>query len=266
MEQVRLNKWLSQLGVCSRREADRWIAEGRVLVDGEKAVLGQLAEAHQQILCDGVVVWAGQAQPKANALPPPVWLVVNKPRGIVCTTSSKDRARTIVELISYPERVYPVGRLDKDSQGLILMTNQGSLVNQIMRGSNYHEKEYLVRVDRPITSKFLHQMASGVELIELNRTTRPCQIQATGRDTFRIILTQGLNRQIRRMCQAFHYQVLELKRIRIMNIHLGDLAEGSYRHMTSQEYQELVHSLSLPPLTLKKAGPNLPKNLKERNF
>ena len=139
-----------------------------------------------------------------------------------------------------------MGRLDKDSQGLILMTNQGSLVNQIMRGSNYHEKEYLVRVNRPLTSDFLQKMAAGVELRELNQTTRPCQMKATGKDTFSIILTQGLNRQIRRMCQAFDYQVLELKRIRIMNIHLGSLAEGAYRHMTPREYEELIQGLASP--------------------
>lgn len=259
MEPVRLNKWLSQLGLCSRREADRLIGEGRVLVDGKTAVLGQLVTEGQQILCGGRLIWepgSGGGPPEAgkgsfgssgsSALPPPVWLVVNKPRGIVCTTSTKDRAKNIVELVSYPERIFPVGRLDKDSQGLILMTNQGSLVNQIMRGSNYHEKEYLVRVNRPLTSDFLQKMAAGVELRELNQTTRPCQMKATGKDTFSIILTQGLNRQIRRMCQTFDYQVLELKRIRIMNIHLGSLAEGSYRHMTPLEYEELIQGLASP--------------------
>lgn len=243
MELTRLNKRLSQLGICSRREADRLIAEGKVLVEGKPAEMGQLVGEEQQIFCDGRLVWDGSAQ---NA-PDPVWLVVNKPRGIVCTTSRKDRAKNIVELVSYPERVYPVGRLDKDSQGLILMTNQGSLVNELMRGSLNHEKEYLVRVNSPLTSSFLAQMSAGIWLEELNQTTKPCKIQAVGADRFRIILTQGLNRQIRRMCEALGFQVLELKRIRIMNIHLGNLKEGTYRHMTPQEYHELINELKQSP-------------------
>lgn len=269
MEMIRLNKLLSEMGVCSRREADRLVEAGKVTVDGVLAVMGQKVSFEQRIVCDGKLV-CGTEEPETEAKsaqdasakpgdseshpaeereknrirrPKPVWLVVNKPRGIVCTTSDKDRAENIVEMIRYPARVYPVGRLDKDSEGLILMTNQGDLVNKIMRSGNAHEKEYEVTVNKPLTEEFLEAMVSGVELKELNQTTRPCEILVTGLDTFRIVLTQGLNRQIRRMCEALGYRVLKLKRIRIMNIRLGNLKTGSFRRMTREEYEEMVQIL-----------------------
>ena len=280
MDKVRLNKFLSEMGICSRREADRLVEIGKVTVDGEPAVMGQKVSLAQRIVCDGKLVCGGpgdmggigaggpvgghgdscgmgvqgqvSSQAPAGRRPAPVWLVVNKPRGVVCTTSDKDRAMNIVEMISYPRRVYPVGRLDKDSEGLILMTNQGGLMDEILRGSHGHEREYVVRVDRPITERFLKNMASGVELKELGQTTRPCRAWAEGKDprrpsdpcyTLRIVLTQGLNRQIRRMCQALGYRVTELKRVRIMNIRLGTLRPGSYRRMTREEYDEMCRLL-----------------------
>lgn len=288
METIRLNKWLSELGVCSRREADRLVECKKITVDGKWAVLGQKVSKNQRIVCDGKLVWDPKPEPSAEKseneggwaqereegcrgnLPKPVWLVVNKPKGIVCTTSKKDRAKTIVELVQYPFRVYPVGRLDKDSRGLIFMTNQGDLVNQIMRGGNGHEKEYEVLVNKPITKEFLQAMASGVELKELNQTTRPCRIQAVAPCKFRITLTQGLNRQIRRMCKALGYQVADLKRIRIMNICLGDLREGSFRKMKEEEYRRMVEILkekgssSLPASMRPAEGLTVGSNVKER--
>lgn len=236
---IRLNKFLSEMGFCSRREADRLIEAGMVFVDGRAAVMGERVCAHQKIICNGTEVRTGTSRPE------PVWLVVNKPRGIVCTTSDKDRAENIIDFIGYPQRVFPVGRLDKDSQGLLLLTNEGDLVNPMMRSANAHEKEYQVRIDRPVTQEFLEAMARGVDIPELNTRTRPCQLRATGKDRFQIILTQGLNRQIRRMCETLGCNVLELKRIRIMNIHLGTLKTGSWRRMTADEYQEMLSLLNM---------------------
>lgn len=236
---IRLNKFLSEMGICSRREADRLIEAGMVFVDGRAAVMGERVCAHQKIICNGTEVCTGTSRPE------PVWLVVNKPRGIVCTTSDKDRAENIIDFIGYPQRVFPVGRLDKDSQGLLLLTNEGDLVNPMMRSANAHEKEYQVRIDRPVTQEFLETMARGVDIPELNTRTRPCHLRATGKDRFQIILTQGLNRQIRRMCEALGCNVLELKRIRIMNIHLGTLKTGSWRRMTADEYQEMLSLLNM---------------------
>ena len=236
----RLNKWLSRMGVCSRREADRLIEEGKILVDGRMAVTGQKVSEGQRVVCDGRTV--GKAGEKETA-PRQVLLAVNKPRGIVCTTSDKDRAENIVEFLAYPERVYPIGRLDKDSQGLLLMTNQGDLVNRIMRCRNRHEKEYEVTIDRPVTEKFLEKMASGLWLAGLERKTLPCKVKKTGDKSFSIILTQGLNRQIRRMCEACGCHVHTLKRVRIMNIRLDDLKEGSFREITGDEYRKLLAQL-----------------------
>lgn len=235
MEEMRLNKYLSDCGVCSRREADRLIEEGKVLVDGVPAVMGVKIEGTETVVCDGVTVSGRKKEKK-------VLLAVNKPRGIVCTTSDKDRAENIVEFLHYPTRIYPIGRLDKDSSGLILMTNEGDIVNKILRGSNDHEKEYVVRVNRPLTEEFLEKMRSGVEI--LDTVTKPCIVEKTGGYTFRIILTQGLNRQIRRMCAALGYRVVSLKRVRIMNIRLGDLRTGSYREVTGEEWEELERLLA----------------------
>ena len=181
--------------------------------------------------------------------PRPVLLAVNKPKGVVCTASDKDKAPNIVDMIQYPVRVYYVGRLDKDSEGLVLMTNQGDLVNKIMRSGNAHEKEYQVVVDRPVTAEFLARMEKGVRLKELDRTTLPCKVRKTGDKRFSIVLTQGLNRQIRRMCEACGCHVRSLKRVRVMNICLGDLKSGEYRQVEGAEYREfmklLEHSTNL---------------------
>lgn len=230
---VRLNKFLSAAGICSRREADREIEAGRVLVDGRPAVAGQKVLPGQKVTFRGRNV---------EEKPRPVLLMVNKPRGIVCTTQRRDRDN-IVDFVRYPQRVYPVGRLDKESRGLILMTNQGELVNRILRGSERHEKEYLVQVDRPVTAEFLRKMASGLYLPDLDRTTRPCQVRRRGRNSFYIVLTQGWNRQIRRMCEACGYRVKDLQRIRIMNLLLGELPEGAYREVTEAEFAGLMREL-----------------------
>lgn len=231
-EEIRLNKYLSEAGICSRREADRLVEAGKVTVDGVKAVMGMKIRPDQRVVCDGTQVGAKDR---------PVLLAVNKPRGIVCTTSDKDRAENIVEWLHYPIRVYPVGRLDKDSEGLLLMTNQGALMDQILRGRNGHEKEYLVTVDKKITKTFLKRMGDGVPI--LDTVTRPCTIQQTGEKAFRITLTQGLNRQIRRMCEALGYRVQTLRRVRIMNIHLGNLKTGAFREVSGEELAQLKRML-----------------------
>lgn len=242
MEEIRLNKYLSEMGVCSRREADRLIESGKVLVDGQVASMGMKITSGQKVVCDGKSV-GGNRKDGGTKKPKPVILLVNKPRGVVCTTSDKDRAMNIVELVKYPERVYPVGRLDKDSEGLILMTNQGDLVNKMMRCGNAHEKEYIVTIDKPVTAAFLEKMQEGVWLEELKVMTRPCVAEATGKREFRIILTQGLNRQIRRMCEALGCHVQTLKRVRIMNLRLGNLKSGTYRKIGREEYEELLYLL-----------------------
>lgn len=235
----RLNKYLSRMGICSRREADRMIEEGRVLIDGRRASMGEKVTEGQSVLFDGRPVLSGKEKE-----PRPILLAVNKPRGIVCTTSDKDRAENIVEFLHYPERIYPVGRLDKDSEGLLLMTNQGDLVNKIMRSGNAHEKEYIVTIDRDVTDGFLRRMSAGIYLEELKVRTRPCKVRRLDDRRFSIILTQGLNRQIRRMCQACGCRVERLVRVRIMNIGLGSLKEGQSREISGKEYEELLRLLS----------------------
>ena len=229
-KKMRLNKYLSDIGYCSRREADRLIEAGKVYVDGVQAGLGVQIEEGQEVRVGKKVLTKTDR---------PVLLALHKPRGIECT-ASKQVKNNIVDFINYPCRVYPVGRLDKDSEGLILMTNQGDLVNKMMRSGNRHEKEYLVSVDKPVNEAFLKGMAAPVYLKELDVTTRECKVEQTGKCSFRIILTQGYNRQIRRMCQAFGYKVTKLKRIRIMNIHLGDLKVGTYREVKPREMKELL--------------------------
>lgn len=240
-EGIRLNKFLSEAGICSRREADRLMEAGKVRVDGQAAAPGQKVLPGQSVTVNGRTVKAGKEEEGHRAKQ--VLLAVHKPRGVVCTTSDKDRAPNIVDLVNYPERIYPVGRLDKDSEGLILMTNQGDLVNKIMRSGNAHEKEYLVKVDRPVNGDFIQKMKKGVFLPELDVTTRPCFAAMAGEKTFRIVLTQGLNRQIRRMCSQLGYEVRMLKRVRVMNIELGDLKPGAYRELSKKEYHQMKESL-----------------------
>ena len=230
-EPVRLNKYLSEAGVCSRREADRLIETGRVTVDGKKAVTGMR-------VMPGQVVKIGQKT--VSRQDEMVVLAVNKPRGIVCTEERRER-NSIVRFLDYPVRVTYVGRLDKDSRGLLLMTNNGDIINRMMRAANYHEKEYKVTVDKEITDDFIRKMASGVAI--LDTVTRPCRVEKLGKYTFRIILTQGLNRQIRRMCETLGYEVKDLVRVRIMNIRLGSLKEGEYRKLTDEELNELHEML-----------------------
>lgn len=230
-ESVRINKYLSDSGMCSRREADRLIAEGNVLIDGEPAVMGSKVRKGQKVTI------AGRNIKKENKM---VLIAFHKPVGIVCTTDRRE-PDNIIDYIQYGSRIFPIGRLDKDSEGLILLTNDGEIVNKILRAGNYHEKEYIVKVNKPLTPAFLQGMASGVPI--LDTVTRPCTVEEIDRNTFRIVLTQGLNRQIRRMCEYFDYRVLSLKRVRIMNIRLGRLAVGGYRNLTDRELSELNEML-----------------------
>lgn len=230
-EPVRLNKFLSEAGVCSRREADKLIAGGRVTVDGRRAETGM------KVLPGQVVRVGKKVVSRQDEM---VVLAVNKPVGIVCTEERRER-NSIVRFLNYPVRVTYVGRLDKDSRGLLLMTNNGDIINKMMRAGNRHEKEYKVTVDKEITPEFLEQMSRGVPI--LDTVTRPCQVRKIGKYTFSIILTQGLNRQIRRMCEALGYQVRDLLRVRIMNIELGNLKEGEYRKLTDEELNVLYEEI-----------------------
>jgi 23S rRNA pseudouridine2604 synthase len=225
---VRINKFLSETGACSRREADQWIEAGRVTVNGTRAVLGTRVEPGQVVLVDG--------QP-LRARPKRIYLALNKPVGIECTTD-RDVPGNIVDFVGHAERVYPIGRLDKDSEGLILLTNDGDIVNTVLRAEHEHEKEYVVAVDRPLTPEFLQGMSRGVPI--LDTVTNPCRVTQVGRNTFRIVLTQGLNRQIRRMCEHFDYTVRRLQRVRIMHVQLGDLPAGKWRNLTSEELAGLL--------------------------
>ena len=231
-EPVRLNKYLSEAGVCSRREADRLIESGRVTVDGQRAQTGMRITPGQVVKVGRKVV------SKQDEM---IVLAVNKPRGIICTEESRER-NSIVRFLDYPVRVTYIGRLDKDSRGLLLMTNNGDIINKMMRAANYHEKEYKVTVDQEITPEFIEKMSSGVPI--LDTVTRPCRVEKIGKYTFSIILTQGLNRQIRRMCEALGYQVRDLVRVRVMNIRLGSLKEGQYRKVTDEELEELYEMLA----------------------
>src|ERR1041385_8298572 len=228
---MRLNKFLSESGACSRREADTLIAEGRVTVNGKAAVLGTQVNEGDDVRLDGERV--GAARKKSR----PVYIALNKPVGITCTTE-RHVAGNIVDFVDHPERVFPIGRLDKDSQGLILLTNDGDIVNEVLRAEHGHEKEYVVRVDKPITPEFVEKMAAGVRLSDA--TTKPCKVFSLGPKVFRIILMQGLNRQIRRMCEAFGYTVESLQRVRIMHIKLGELPLGRWRQLSHTEIAPLL--------------------------
>ena len=235
-EPVRLNKYLSEAGVCSRREADRLIESGKVTVDGQRAQTGMKIRPGQEVRVGRKVVSRKDEM---------VVLAVNKPRGIVCTEEKRER-NSIVRFLDYPIRVTYIGRLDKDSRGLLLMTNNGDIINRMMRAANHHEKEYKVTVDHEITGEFLEKMAGGVAI--LDTVTRPCKVEKLGKYTFSIILTQGLNRQIRRMCEALGYEVKDLVRVRVMNIRLGSLKEGEYREVTDEELDELYRLIQDTPM------------------
>lgn len=224
---IRINKFLSEAGVCSRREADRALEAGQIRIGDRVAVLGDRVQEND------IVYYRGKRVTREEEH---ILIAFHKPKGIVCTTSKKEGVN-IVDYIGYSKRIYPIGRLDKDSTGLILLTNDGDIVNKMMRSGNYHEKEYVVGVNRDITDDFIMQMSNGVAI--LDTVTRPCKVWKTGDREFRIILTQGLNRQIRRMCEALGYRVKTLKRLRIMNICLGGLKEGAYRDVTDDEWREL---------------------------
>lgn len=225
---VRINKYLSELGYCSRRAADKLINEGRIAVNGRPVVMGLKVTAQDDIAVDGVSV-----NKKGDK---PVYIAFNKPVGIVCTTDTRFEKNNIIDYINYPTRIFPIGRLDKPSEGLIFLTNDGDIVNKILRARNHHEKEYVVTVNKPITKEFVTKMSQGVPI--LDTVTRPCKLTQTHKTEFRIILTQGLNRQIRRMCEYLGYNVIKLKRVRIMNVNL-DIGKGKWRHLTKKELAEI---------------------------
>lgn len=226
-EGVRVNKFLSEAGFCSRREADKLIEQGRVTINGKVPEMGTKVLPTDEVRVNGKLINESEE--------PKVYLAVNKPVGIECTTNQSVR-NNIVDFVNYPERIFPVGRLDKDSEGLIIMTNDGDIVNKILRARNNHEKEYIVTVDKPITDRFITRMGNGVPI--LGTVTKECRVERISNSTFRIFLTQGLNRQIRRMCEYFDYNVVALKRIRIINITL-DIPVGKYREITKAEMDEL---------------------------
>ncbi|WP_101688308.1 23S rRNA pseudouridine(2604) synthase RluF [Dysgonomonas massiliensis] len=229
--EYRLNKYISSSGFCSRREADRLIEEGKVRVNGKRAEIGMRVLPGQKVTVNGELI--------KNDIEP-VYIAFNKPVGVVSTTDPEEDDN-IVDFISHEQRIFPIGRLDKDSQGLILLTNDGDIVNKILRVGNNHKKEYIVKVDRPITKDFLERMAQGVPI--LDRVTRRCELREINPYTFQITLIQGLNRQIRRMCEYFGYNVLKLERIQVMNIKLGDLGQGNWRDLTHAELEGLFDML-----------------------
>lgn len=229
MKETRINKYLSEIGYCSRRAADKLLEDKRITINGKVPEMGTKISPTDVIKVNGKTVSQKQE-------PEPVYIALNKPRGIVCTTDTKREKKNIVEFVNHPQRIFPIGRLDKTSEGLILMTNDGDIVNKILRARNNHEKEYLVTVDKPITPYFLEKMSSGVPI--LDTVTRPCKVEQMDNRRFKITLTQGLNRQIRRMCEYHEYNVKRLIRLRIMNIKL-DTKMGEWRNLTTDELKQL---------------------------
>ena len=225
---MRLNKYISETGVCSRREADKWISQGRVTLNHAPATLGHQVASGDEVRVDGNLIGA-----KKQA----IYIALNKPVGITCTTDARVEDN-IVRFVGHSERIFPVGRLDKDSEGLILLTNDGDIVNEILRSENEHEKEYIVSVNRPITDLSLKMLAGGVKIMGV--ITKPCKIERVDAETFRMVLTQGLNRQIRRMCSALGYRVQHLKRVRIINVHVGALRAGEWRYLSQSEVEGLL--------------------------
>lgn len=225
---TRINKYLSETGFCSRRAADRLIDEGRVTINGNVPEVGTRLKVGDVVLVDGRLI----SEPKTK----PVYLALNKPMGIVCTTDTTREKNNIIDFINHPARIFPIGRLDKPSEGLIFLTNDGDIVNKILRAGNYHEKEYVVTIDKPIRKDFIQKMSNGIPI--LGTITRKCKVEQIDKFSFRIVLTQGLNRQIRRMCEYLEYEVLALKRVRIMNI-LLDVPIGKWRNLTDAEISEI---------------------------
>ncbi|MCG7381050.1 pseudouridine synthase [Paenibacillus sp. ACRRY] len=230
---MRINKYISETGFCSRRETDRLIAAGRITINGKVCVKGAEVEAEDIVLIDGKKIPQVARQP--------VYLALNKPIGIVCTAAQQVEGN-IIQYVNYPSRIFAVGRLDKASEGLILLTNNGEIVNKMMRSEHNHEKEYVVTVDKPVTDEFIRMMSQGVEILDV--ITKPCKVYRHSENVFRIILTQGLNLQIRRMCKALGYRVLKLERIRIMNITLDQLERGQWRHLEKHELNTLLARLN----------------------
>lgn len=232
-QSTRINKYLSEAGFCSRREADKLITEGRVTINGKVPEMGTKIAPNDKIRVDGQLI----SEPKER----PIYIAFNKPVGIVSTTDTKGEKDNIIDFINFPKRIFPIGRLDKLSEGLILLTNDGDIINKILRARNNHEKEYIVTVNKPITKEFISRMGKGVPV--LDTITRKCFVEQIGKSNFRIILTQGLNRQIRRMCEYLGYDVIKLKRIRIMNITL-DIPVGKWRYLTEKELNEINRLVS----------------------
>lgn len=230
---IRINKYLSQVGYCSRREADKLLLEKRILINDLLPEMGTKVLENDEVKVDGKPVKAEEDEK--------VYMIFNKPKGIVCTTDSGVEKDNIIDYINYPTRIYPVGRLDKISEGLIFLTNDGEIVNKILRARHYHEKEYVVKVNKPVTNSFLNAMQNGVDILDTK--TRPCKVSKVNQNTFKIVLTQGLNRQIRRMCEALNYRVIALKRIRIMHITL-DIPVGQYRMFSKEELEKLNEQVS----------------------
>ena len=227
-KKIRINKFLSESGYCSRRKADKMIEDGRIKINGMLCVMGEKVSISDKISIDDKLIHFSKKEP--------IYIAFNKPTGVVCTTDTRVEKNNIIDYIGHPERIFPIGRLDKDSQGLILLTNDGDIVNKILRSRNNHQKEYIVRVDKHITNDFIQRMSNGVPI--LDTITKKCYVNKISNFEFKIILTQGLNRQIRRMCEVLKYKVKKLKRIRIMNIHLNvDL--GKWRNLEKKELNEL---------------------------
>ena len=238
---MRLNKFLASIGVCSRREADKAIEAGRVMINGQVVELGATVGDEDLVSFDGRYIGMGKDVENIK----PIIIAFNKPEGLVCTTSDNDGAMNVVDYIGMKERIYPVGRLDKDSSGLLLLTNQGSLTNSLLRDANYHEKEYIVKVNKDIDDAFINKMANGIYLYELKTKTRKCKVKKLNKNTFSIVLTQGLNRQIRRMCLACGMKVQKLNRVRIVNVKLDGLALGDYRNLSDEEVKKLYKELGI---------------------
>lgn len=237
-EKIRINKYIAMCSICSRRDADKLIEQEAVTINGRKARAGDCVGAEDTVFVRGKQIKAEEKK---------VVLAFYKPRGVVCTERDRHAEKMIKDMISYPVRVTYAGRLDKESEGLLLLTNDGNLIQHMMKGSENHEKEYVVRVNKEVTEAFLEKMGRGVRLTELDRVTKPCKIRQTGKYTFQIILTQGINRQIRRMCKELGYEVRELKRIRVVNIELAGLVPGKFRELSQEEQKALYHSCGISP-------------------